>query len=278
MDGVDHARSFVLERTRLLELLRDLSPAEWNLPTPCPAWDVAGLGRHLVGDDLHLIASHRDGHVGSRPPEGADEHTFIAWLDELQEGWVAAAARLSPRLVVELLAWCGPQVADVMRSGDPDAVTARVSWAGDDLVPVWLDRARELSEYWIHRQQLLEALGRPADHRPDVLGPVLDGLRWAYPYRLRQVPAGPGDTVVIEVRGDVERTWCIVRDATAWMFADEPAGPVVARAALSTDQTWRLLTNNLPPAELDHLDLSGAPAVLDVLRRTRAIIGEPVLD
>ena len=278
MDGVDHGRLFALERARLLELLGDLTPAEWGRPTPCPAWDVAGLCRHLLGDDLHLIALHRDGHLGARPPDGADEHGFIAWLDELQEGWVTAAARLSPRLVVDLLAWCAPQVADVIGSGDPDAVTARVSWAGDDLVPVWLDRARELSEYWIHRQQLLEALGRTADHRVDVLGPVLDGLRWAYPYRLRQVAAGPGDTVVIEVRGDVERIWCIVRDATGWTFADEPAGPVIARAVLSTDQTWRLLTNNLPPAELDDLDLSGAPPVLEVLRRTRAIIGEPVLD
>ncbi|MET0459022.1 MAG: maleylpyruvate isomerase N-terminal domain-containing protein [Ilumatobacteraceae bacterium] len=278
MEGIDHRRLFTLERSRLLALLDDLAPDDWARPTPCPAWDVAGLCRHLLGDDLHLIASHRDGHVGAQPPHGADEHRFIAWLDELQEGWVTAAARLSPRLVVELLAWCGPQVADLMAAGDPDAVTARVSWAGDGLAPVWLDRTRELSEYWIHRQQLLAAFGRTPDHRADVLGPVLDGLRWAYPYRLAEVPADAGDTAVVEVRGEVARTWFLEANGTGWRLADELSGPVVARAVLSTDQAWRLLTNNLPPAELDELDLSGDPAVVDVLRRTRAIIGEPLLD
>jgi hypothetical protein len=41
--------------------------------------------------------------------------------------------------------------------------TAQVSWAGTSPVPVWLDQARELSERWIHRQQLLQALGRPSE-------------------------------------------------------------------------------------------------------------------
>ena len=36
---------------------------------------------------------------------------------------------------------------------------------------------RGLSEYWIHRQQLLQALGRPSDLRADLAAPVLDGLR-----------------------------------------------------------------------------------------------------
>ena len=179
---------------------------------------------------------------------------------------------------MELLAWCGPQVADVMAAGDPDAVTARVRWASPGLVPVWLDRRRELSEYSIHRQQLLAALGRPPDHRADVLDPVLDGLRWAYPYRLTAVPAEVGETVVIEVHGDVERTWSVVRTATGWAFADAPGDPVVARAVLTTEEVWRLLTNNLPPAELEGLDITGAAAAVAALRRTRAIIGEPAVD
>ncbi len=48
---------------------------------------------------------------------------------------------------------------------------------------------------------MLQALGRPSDLRPDLAGPVLDGLRWAYPYRLEQCSAGPGDTVTIAISG-----------------------------------------------------------------------------
>src|SRR5690606_15528672 len=108
---------------------------------------------------------------------------------------------------------------------DPTARTAHVSWAGPDPVPVWLDQVRELSEYWIHRQQILEALGRPPDLRADVLAPVLDGLRWAYPYRLEaaDLPSvTPGDTVTIAVTGPVAVTWHLVAEPAA---PDEPAAP-----------------------------------------------------
>ena len=108
----------------------------------------------------------------------------MAWLDEMQAEWVGVSRRLSPRLITDLLQWTGPQIADTFRREDPRARTASVSWAGPGPVPAWLDQARELSEYWIHRQQLRQGLGRPSDLRADLAGPVLDGLRWAYPYRL----------------------------------------------------------------------------------------------
>jgi uncharacterized protein (TIGR03083 family) len=118
---------------------------------------------------------------------------------------------------------------------------AQVSWAGTSPVPVWLDQAREVSEQWIHRQQLLQALGRPSDLRPDLAGPVLDGLRWAYPYRLEQCSAGPGDTVTIAISGPVTRTWQLVATAAGWEYHDEPGARVVARLrtrAISGSLKW----------------------------------------
>ncbi len=94
----------------------------------------------------------------------------------------------------------------------------------------------------------------PADLRPDLAGPVLDGLRWAYPYRLAQCSAGAGDTVTIAVSGPVTRTW-------------------QARLSLTTEQAWRLLTSNLPAAGQSRLTASGDTAITGILLRTRAIIG-----
>ena len=153
--------------------------------------------------------------------------------------------------------------------------TAQVSWAGTSPVPVWLDQAREVSEQWIHRQQLLQALGRPSDLRPDLAGPVLDGLGWAYPYRLEQCSAGRGDTVTIAVSGPVTRTWQLVATAAGWEYHDEPGARVVARLSLTTDQAWRLLTSNLAAAERSRLAASGDHAITGVLLRTRGIIGSP---
>jgi uncharacterized protein (TIGR03083 family) len=271
----DFAGLFLVERARLSELLASLDPADWDRPSPCPGWTVLGLSSHLVGDDLGFLARHRDGHFGTPGPDDASESEFTAWLDSLQDEWVRAARRLSPRIVADLLEWAGPQVAETMRGEDPRARTAGVSWAGTEPVPAWLNHARELSEYWIHRQQLLQATGRPSDLRADLAGPVLDGLRWAYPFRLGQAEARPGDSVTIFVTGPVTATWHLVAAAAGWEYRDGPGPRVVATLEMTTEQAWRLLTNNLPAAGRPSVAASGDETVLGILLQTRAIIGTP---
>jgi uncharacterized protein (TIGR03083 family) len=271
----DFASLFLVERARLSELLASLGPADWDRPSPCPGWTVLGLSSHLVGDDLGFLARHRDGHFGTPGPDDASESEFVAWLDSLQDEWVRAARRLSPRIVADLLEWAGPQVAETMRGEDPRARTAGVSWAGTEQVPAWLNQARELSEYWIHRQQLLQAAGRPSDLRADLAGPVLDGLRWAYPFRLGQAAAQPGDSVTISVTGPVTVTWHLVATPAGWAYRDAPGTRVVATLEMTTEQAWRLLTNNLPAADRSSIAASGDETVLAILLQTRAIIGSP---
>lgn len=271
----DFAGLFLVERARLSELLASLDPADWDRPSPCPGWTVLGLSGHLAGDDLGFLARHRDGHFGTPGPDDASEGEFVAWLDGLQDEWVRAARRLSPRIVTDLLAWAGPQVAETMRGEDPRGRTAGVSWAGTEPVPAWLNHVRELSEYWIHRQQLLQAVGRPSDLRPDLAGQVLDGLRWAYPFRLAQAPAHPGDSVTISVVGPVTVTWHLVATPAGWAYRDERGTRTVATLEMTTEQAWRLLTNNLPSADRSSITASGDETVLGILLRTRAIIGTP---
>jgi uncharacterized protein (TIGR03083 family) len=272
----DYAGLFAIERDRLGELLDGLGSRDWDRPSPCPGWSVLGLCCHLLGDDLGLLARRRDHHEGTSPPGGVTEAGFVAWLDGLQADWVRAARRLSPRLVTGLLQWTRPQIADLFRQQDPASRTASVSWAGAGPVPVWLEQARELSEYWIHRQQLRQALGQPSDLRSDLAGPVLDGLRWAYPYRLGQAPCQPGDSVTIRVTGQVSRTWYLVATGPAgWAYRAAPGPRAAASLTMTTEQAWRLLTNNLPAAQARQLALAGDDAVTAILVHTRAIIGTP---
>jgi hypothetical protein len=50
---------------------------------------------------------------------------------------------------------------------------------------------------------------------------------------------------------------------------------VVARLSLTTEQAWRLLTNNLPAAERSRLTASGNNAATGILLGTPTIIGSP---
>lgn len=272
----DYATLFARERAHLLTLLQGLDAQQWSSPTPCPGWDVLGLTCHLVSDDLGVLARQRDDHIRPVGPDPTvDGEQFIRWLDALQQQWVAAARRLSPRLAVDLLAWTGPQVVDLFRSQDVMAVDAAVSWASTDLVPRWLDQARELTEHWLHRQQLLDALGR-RDEPPDrtLLAAVLDALRWAYPHGLRNVGRA-GDVMRVRIRGDVDADWWIARRADGWEFTGAAASAPAATAALRADEAWRMLSNNLPASRQDALDLSGRPELVTAFRRTRGIIGLP---
>jgi uncharacterized protein (TIGR03083 family) len=271
----DYAGLFEVERDRLLRVLDSLDPEDWDRDSPCPGWTVLGLTCHLLGGDLSTLSRQRDGHFGTEPPDGlADNDSFARWLDRLQDDWVTAARRISPRLVIDLLRHTGPQLAAHFRSQDPSARTARVSWAGPDAAPVWLDQGRELTEYWIHRQQLQIATNR-GELETDLTGAVLDALRWAYPYRLGQLARPDGEAVVIEIHGAVDRRWTLQWHHGDCAFVDSAGGPVVARLTMSTDQAWRLLSNNLDPRAQQDLAFSGDPEVIAMILRTRAIIGVP---
>jgi uncharacterized protein (TIGR03083 family) len=272
----DYAALFEIERERLLRFLDSLASDDWDRDSPCPGWTVLGLTAHLFGGDLSTLSRQRDGHFGTEPPAGLpDDDAFAGWLDRLQDDWVAAARRISPRLLVDLLRHTGPQLAAHFRSQDPSVRTAHVSWAGSEAAPVWLDQGRELTEYWIHRQQLQIAANRRVELETDLTGAVLDALRWAYPYRLGQLTRQDGETVVIEIRGAVDRRWTLQWQHGSCAFVDTAGGPVVGRLTMSTDQAWRLLSNNLDPRAQQDIDLSGDPKVTAAIRRTRAIIGVP---
>jgi uncharacterized protein (TIGR03083 family) len=264
------------ERGRLLTVLRSLDDEDWSLPTRCPGWSILDLAAHLIGDDLGYIAGHRDAHHGTEPPPGLGAERFITWLDELQDDWVRAARRLSPRLTIELLAWLDDRMVETIRADDSRAEDATVSWASDGLVPRWLDHGRELTERWIHHQQIADALGRPTEATGETLARVLDILRWAYPPGLEDIAAPEGAGVVIAVDGwGLSMVWTLVCSTAGWSFDPVDDAQVIARMTMTPEQAWRQLTNNLEPSIHGRPVLEGDPDACEALLRTRAIIGHP---
>ena len=70
-------------------------------------------------------------------------------------------------------------------------------------------------------------------------------------------------------------TWHLVATPAGWEYRDAPGTRVVATLEMTTEQAWRLLTNNLPAPERPGIAASGDETVLGILLRTRAIIGTP---
>jgi uncharacterized protein (TIGR03083 family) len=266
---------FPPERASLVELLASLGAEQWQAPTVCPGWSVRDVALHLLGDDIGLLSRRRDGVTpadASREPGGFQE--LVAFLDRLNQTWVEAARRISPRLLCELLAFTGEATWRYLAGLDPLAVEARVSWVGPDPVPNWLDVAREYTERWTHQQQIRDAVGVPGLKEPAFMAPVLATFVHALPRAFADAPAPAGTAVEVVVGGPAGGCWVLTRTSDGWRLAAGTVAQPVARVALDAETAWRLWTKGIGRAAAEAgASISGDRALGGRVLDAVAIIG-----
>jgi len=258
----------------LLTLLRGLDAADWERPTVARGWRVRDVAAHMLDGDLRKLAVYRDGH---RPPaEGPieSERDLGRFINGLNASGVAWAARISPRLLTDLIETSGTWVTDLFAelSGEAPAIFP-VSWAGEAASLQWMDTGREYTERWHHQAQIRDAVGAPLLLGPQWMDPLLDISVRALPHAYSGIAAQPGTAVTLEVDGETEGTWTIVRDTSRWtLHAGRPDSPdALVRA--TTDAAWRLLYNALPDAAADpRIETSGAAPLVEPMLRARSVI------
>jgi len=243
---IDVRPLFAPQQAAFASLLRGLTPAQWALPTICLGWDVKDVAAHVLGDHIGRLSRHRDGYAAPRPRNG---ERLPAFLDRFNGEWVAAARRISPRLLIGQLQATGDQVAEFWQAVDPDALGEAVSWAGPGPAPVWLDAARDFSEYWTHHRQICDATGQPGLMSPGHAGPVIDTFMRALPHTLRNVTAPEGTALQMTVTGPGAGEWACTRDAGRWSLHRLPHSKPAAHVELDTDTAWRLCTRGITPQQ-----------------------------
>lgn len=237
---------FPRERTELLTMLGSLDPADWQRSTSCPGWLVHDVAAHLVHDYLRKLSGKRDAFGGPGPQPGEE---LSGWLHRVNQEFVDVAARWSPRALVDLLAHLGPQLDDLWAGLDLAALGEAVSWAAPGVpAPAWLDVAREYSEYWVHQQQIRDAVHRPGAVSGEFLGPVADTFLRAVPQALRDTAAPPGTCVQIEIRGEGGGSWSVTRQEAWWAIQPGRSAAPEARIGLSADTLWRVATRGITVA------------------------------
>jgi uncharacterized protein (TIGR03083 family) len=243
---IDVRSLFAPQQAAFIALLSGLGPVQWTQPTICPGWDVRDVAAHVLGDHIGRLSRHRDGH---RPPRPRDGEGFPAFLDRINGEWVTATRRISPRLLLEQLQAAGDQVADFWQAVDLDTLGAPVSWAGPGPAPVWLDAARDLSEYWTHHQQICDAIGQAGLMSPGYAGPVIDTFMRALPHALRDVTAEEGSALQMTVTGPGAGLWACTRESGRWSLHREILRDPAALIELDTDTAWRLCTRGITPQQ-----------------------------
>ncbi|MBB6398846.1 uncharacterized protein (TIGR03083 family) [Actinomadura coerulea] len=231
----------------MLDLLRALSPAEWAVPTVCPGWDVHDVVAHVLNDYMRRLSGSRDGYGGAI---FAEDETLPAYLARTNEEFVRAARRLSPQLMIELMDHLGPRLDAVWAARDlQDAADLNVFWAATDVdSPAWLDIGREYTEFWVHQQQVRDAVSAPGADEPDLMGPVLDVFARGLPHALREHDRPEGHTAHLEVLGPAGGRWGVVRQDARWQMAP-PVGEPTAHVSMDQDTFWRLATRGITEDE-----------------------------
>ncbi|NKZ08334.1 maleylpyruvate isomerase family mycothiol-dependent enzyme [Actinomadura latina] len=241
---IDVRPLFAEQQAAFIGLLRGLDADEWARPTVCPGWDVKDVAAHVLGDHVGRLSRHRDEFPGVGPRTG---EPFPVFLDRINAEWVTAARRISPAMLVALLVDVGEQVVAFWQDVDMEALGGSVSWAGPEAHPVWLDAARDFSEYWTHQQQICDATGRDGLTAPRYLGPVLDTFMRALPHTMRDVRADEGAVLQVVIQGF--GGWACARAAGRWNLRREIVPRPVSVVELDADTAWRLCTRGITPQD-----------------------------
>jgi uncharacterized protein (TIGR03083 family) len=232
----------------LLVLLASLATEEWERPTACAGWSVQDVALHLLNVEVGNLSRKRD---SFSPPAQPIRHAdnLVALINDLNETWVQATRRISPRLLCDLLRLTGTQACEYFQSLDPYAPGVPVSWAGPEPAPAWLDLAREYTERWHHQQHIRDAVGKPGFKEPRFFAPVLDAFVRALPRTYREVAAEDGTAVTLTIAGPSGGQWLLLREARGWNLYLGPLRKPAAHVVMEQEVAWRVFTRGLSTEE-----------------------------
>jgi len=240
------AHLFPVVEARLLELLRSLTPAEWDARTIAPAWKVKDVAAHLLDTQLRKLSRVRDGCAADPSPRFDSHEDFVAFIDRLNREGVEMYTRLSPSVLISMMEVASRESAEFHQRLDPMAeATSGVSWAGEERSQNWFDTARELTERWHHQQQIRLATNKPGIMTRELYYPVLDCFMRALPFKYRGQPGEPGTHLRVNVSGDCGGSWYLYRDGDRWQQRESPQGRQVSETTIPQEIAWRIFTKGI---------------------------------
>ena len=258
----------------LVILLRSLKAEDWERPTLAGEWTVRDIAAHLLDGDLRKLSACRDGH---RTPPGfpiRSNEDLVRFIREQNARGVEAGARLSPRVLVDLIETTGESVAEFVSGLPPDGVaTFAVSWAGETHSTNWMDIGREYTERWHHQMQIRDALGKDRLLLPQWMEPLIEFSVRALPVAYARHAAPPGSVASLEVHGPTKGVWSSVRDARGWrVVRGAPQNPE-ALVRVDADDVWRIFFNAVKTPGLIHrLDVRGSWDLALPILNARSVI------
>ncbi len=256
------AHLFPALEAKLIELLRGLSPEDWEKPTLAAKWKVKDVAAHLLDTQIRKLAAARHGYNPDNSKKLSSEQ-LVALINHLNAEGVRAYSQLSPDELISRMESASRDSAKYHRLIDPFArAMFPVSWAGEEESANWFDTAREFTERWHHQQQIRVAVDRPGIMTREFYFPVLDCFMRALPHTYRNVAAKPGSLAQFNIEGECGGSWYLFRDGDAWKLIASPAGEKISETTIPQEIAWRIFTKGIARAEArNQVQVAGDEAV-----------------
>ncbi len=248
--------------TRLIELLRSLTPEEWEIQTLAPKWKVKDVAAHLLDTQIRkLLAARYDYKPDSSKILSSEQ--LVALIDQLNAEGVRAYSRLSPGELISWMERASRDSAKYHRLIDPFArAMFPVSWAGEQESANWFDTAREFTERWHHQQQIRLAVEMPGIMTREFYYPVLDCFMRALPYAYRNIPAKSGTLAQFNISGECGGSWYLLRDGSNWKLVASPVGEEISETTIPQEIAWRIFTKGISRDEAKaQIHVTGNPEI-----------------
>lgn len=231
---------------QLLELLESLQPEDWLRPTVARRWNVKDVAAHLLDGNLRALSMLRDGYRTPFRETGSHEE-LVAYLNELNQDWVHAAGRLSPRILIFLHQVTGPLYCSYMASLPPlDKAAFAVTWAGQTQSTNRMHIAREYTEKFLHQQQIRDALGRKGLLNVEFYHPFLEICMLALPHTFREVRAAVGTNLSVTISGEGGGTWWLSNSPSgSWELCPPGTGVPEAAVEIPGTEAWKLFSKSI---------------------------------
>ena len=243
------AHLFPKLEAKLIELLRSLTPDEWEAQTLAPKWKVKDVAAHLLDTQLRKLAAARNGYKAENSKRLSSEQ-LLTLINHLNAEGVRRYRELAPAELIALMEKASRESAEYHQALDPFCrAMFPVSWAGEEESLNWFDTAREFTERWHHQQQIRLAVQKPGIMTPAFYFPVLDCFLRALPHAYHDVPAKPGSLVQFNVSGECGGSWYLFREDAAWKLIASPMGDRISEATIPQEIAWRIFTKGIARQE-----------------------------
>jgi uncharacterized protein (TIGR03083 family) len=254
----------------VLSVLRSMREDDWQRPTLAPHWRVRDVAAHLFDTAIRRISTQRDGHRLVTSSHGSK--SVLQLINELNASGVEFARRLSPALLIDLLALSGDALSTLVEGLNPeDAAPFSVLWAGEQRSANWMDIGREYTERWHHQMQIRDAVGAPLLLEPRWTTPMLEISMRVLPHAYAGVDASSGTCMNVEITshlpGASDLRYTLARAEDGWTLYRGGVSNAAATVQMDVDTAWRLFFNALARDD----------AAARVTRRGENRLTEPIL-